>query len=140
MTYNVQPPATYSAVAGPERMKLAFPWNSLDKAGTVLAFASDWMVAEMNPLLGIHTALNRGDDIYDPREAISLEKAIEGYTINAAYASFKENSKGSIEVGKLADIIVLSENLFEVPANKVKDVEVLLTVVGGKEVYRSDKF
>lgn len=101
MTYNVQPLGTYGAVVGPERMKLAFPWNSLDKAGAVLAFASDWMVAEMNPLLGIHTALNRGDGIYDPREAISLEKAIEGYTINAAYASFEEDIKGSIEVGKL---------------------------------------
>jgi predicted amidohydrolase YtcJ len=140
MTYNVQPPGTYGAVVGPERMKLAFPWNSLDKAGAVLAFASDWMVAEMNPLLGIHTALNRGDGIYDPGEAISLEKAIEGYTINAAYASFEEDIKGSIEVGKLADIIVLSENLFQIPANKVKDAEVLLTIVGAKEVYRSDKF
>jgi len=140
VTYNVQPPATYSAIVGPEKIKLAFPWNSLDKAGAVLAFASDWTVAEMNPLLGIHTALNRGGDIYDPREAISLEKAIEGYTINAAYASFEEDIKGSIEVGKLADIIILSENLFEIPANKVKDVDILLTIVGGKEVYRSDKF
>ncbi|NIR87516.1 amidohydrolase [Candidatus Bathyarchaeota archaeon] len=128
----------YSVVLGPKRLKTAFPWNSLDKAGAVLAFSSDWPVAEMNPLLGIHTALTRSGDL-SAEEAISLEKAIEGYTINAAYASFEEDIKGSIEVGKLADIIILSDNLFEIPADKVKDVEVLLTIVGGKEVYRSDK-
>jgi len=129
----------YSVVVGSERAKAAFPWNSLDKASAVLAFSSDWPVAEMNPILGIYTAITRGG-YFGPQEAISLEKVIEGYTINAAYASFEEDSKGSIEVGKLADIIILSENLFEIPANKVTDVEVLLTIVGGKEVYRSDKF
>ena len=128
----------YNLALGPERLKTAFPWNSLDKAGAVLAFSSDWPVAEMNPLRGIHIALTRSGDL-DPEQAISLEKAIEGYTINAAYASFEEDIKGSIEAGKLADIIILSENLFEIPAEKVKDVEALLTIVGGKEVYRSDK-
>ncbi len=69
-----------------------------------------------------------------------MEKAIEGYTINAAYASFEEDIKGSIEVGKLADIIILSDNLFKIPSNKVKDAKVLLTIVGGKEVHRSERF
>ncbi|MFQ5872288.1 MAG: amidohydrolase [Dehalococcoidia bacterium] len=127
------------AVLGPERMRAAEPWNSLDQAGAVLAFSSDWPVTEMNPLLGIYSAVNRSDDI-SPEQAISLEKAIQGYTINAAYASFEEHLKGLIEVGKLADIIILSDNLFEIPADKIKDVEVLLTIVGGKEVYRSEKF
>lgn len=130
---------TYRIVLGPERVKMAFPWNSLDKADAVLAFSSDWPVAEMNPLLGIHTALTRGGNL-SIEETITLEKAIKGYTINAAYASFEENIKGSIEVGKLADIIILSDNLFEIPPNKVKDVEVVLTIVGGKEVYRSNQF
>ncbi len=97
-------------------------------------------MADMNPLLGIHSAVQREDIMLDPGEAISLEKAIEGYTINAAYASFEEDIKGSIEVGKLADIIILSDNLFEIPPDKIKDVKVLLTIVGGKEVYRSDEF
>jgi len=131
---------SYCKALGTERLKAAFPWNSLDKAGAVLAFGSDWQVADMNPLLGIHAAVKRADIMLDPGEAISLEKAIEGYTINAAYASFEEDIKGSIEVGKLADIILLSENLFEIPIDKVKDVKVLLTIVGGKEVYRSDEF
>jgi len=131
---------SYCKALGTERLKEAFPWNSLDKAGAVLAFGSDWQVADMNPLLGVHSAVNREDIMLDPGEAISLEKAIEGYTINAAYASFEEDIKGSIEVGKLADIIILSDNLFEIPIDKVKDAKVLLTIVGGKEVYRSDKF
>jgi predicted amidohydrolase YtcJ len=140
MPRHAAPPfGAWGTVLGPERLKTACPWNSLDKAGAILAFSSDWPVAEMNPLLGIHTALTRSGDA-GPEQAISLEKAIEGYTINAAYASFEEDLKGSIEVGKLADIIILSHNLFEIPADKVKDVEVLLTVVGGKEVYRSGRF
>jgi len=130
---------TYRIVLGLERVKRSFPWNSLGKAGAVLAFSSDWPVAEMNPFLAIHTAFTRGGEL-SPEEAISLEKAIEGYTINAAYASFEEDIKGSIEVGKLADLIILSDNLFEIPAEKIKEVEVLSTIVGGEEVYRSDRF
>ncbi len=131
---------SYCKALGTERLKGAFPWNSLDKAGAVLAFGSDWQVADMNPLLGIHSAVKREDIMLDPKEAISLEKAIEGYTINAAYASFEEDIKGSIEIGKLADIIILSDNLFEIPIDKIKDIKVLLSIVGGKEVYRSNVF
>jgi hypothetical protein len=131
---------SYCKALGTERLKGAFPWNSLDKAGAVLAFGSDWQVADMNPLLGIHSAVKREDIMLDPKEAISLEKAIEGYTINAAYASFEEDIKGSIEIGKLADIIILSDNLFEISPGKIKDIKVLLTIVGGKEVYRSNEF
>ena len=65
---------------------------------------------------------------------------IHGFTINAAYASFEEDIKGAIEVGKLADITVLSDNLFEISSDKAKDVEVLLTIVGGKEIFRSDEW
>ncbi|MDH4123573.1 MAG: amidohydrolase family protein [Thermoplasmata archaeon] len=60
--------------------------------------------------------------------------------MNGAYASFEEDIKGSIEVGKLADIIILSEDLFKIPTNKIRDVEVLMTILGGNEIYRSDKF
>ncbi len=136
---SLESDGTYRIVLGVERVKTSFPWNSLDKAGAVLAFSSDWPVAEKNPFVAMHTALTRGGEL-SPEEAVSLEKAIEGYTINAAYASFEEDIKGSIEVGKLADVIVLSHNLFEIPSVKVKDVGVLLTIVGGREVYRSDRF
>ena len=65
---------------------------------------------------------------------------MHGFTINAVYASFEEDIKGSIEVGKIADITILSDNLFEISRDKVKDVEVLLTIVGGKEIFRSDEW
>lgn len=133
------PDSNYFHAAGKERMRRAFRWRSLLSAGATLAFSSDWFVADLNPLFGVHTALTRncspGQD-----QTIPLEKAIEAYTINGAYASFEEDIKGSIEVGKLADIVILSEDLFEIPVDRIRDVEVLMTVLGGNEIYRSDRF
>ena len=125
----------YVKALGKERILRTYPWKSLIRSGAVLAFSSDWSVADLNPFLGIHAALTRGG-LPGKENVISLEEAIRGYTINAAYASFEENIKGSIEPGKLADFVVLSQNLFEIPVDSVKQVEPLLTVVGGREVYR----
>ncbi len=133
------PDTTYYRAAGEDRMKKSFRWRSLLEAGAVLAFSSDWSVVDLNPIFGIHTALTRNCK-HEKDQTITLEKAIEAYTINGAYASLDENIKGSIEVGKLADIIVLSDNLFKIPTERIKDVEVFLTIIGGKEVYRSDNF
>jgi len=130
---------TYGKALGPERLERSFPWRSMVDSGAKLTFSSDWPVADMNPFLGTHTALTRGG-LVGPQNTISLEDAIRGYTINAAYASFDEDIKGSIEVGKLADLIILSDNLFEMEPEDTKRVETLLTVVGGKEVYRSSGF
>jgi len=103
-------------------------------SGARLAFSSDWPVADMNPFLGIHSALTRGG-LVGVENTVSVEDAIRGYTINAAYASFEEDLKGSLEVGKLADIIILSDDLFEIDTDDIKDVQPILTIVGGKEVY-----
>jgi len=92
----------------------------------------------MNPFLGIHTALTRGG-LVGIQNTVSLEDAIKGYTMNAAYASFEEDVKGSIEVGKFADMIILSDDLFEMKPDDIAKVEPLLTIVGGKEAYRSDR-
>lgn len=125
--------------AGPERMRRSFPWRSLDRAGARLAFSSDWPVADMNPLLGIRAAVV--EDAGSGREqTVSLEKAIEAYTINEAYASFEEDIKGSLEAGKLADFVVLSKDLFECAPEEIGECEVLLTVLGGREVYRAKTF
>jgi predicted amidohydrolase YtcJ len=129
----------YGKTIGPERLERSFPWRSMVVSGAKLAFSSDWPVADMNPFLGIHTAVTRGR-LVGTQNTISLEEAIKCYTINAAYASFEEELKGSIEVGKLADFVVLSHDLFKIHTHKIKDVEPVLTIVGGREVYRSKKY
>jgi len=133
----------WAAAVGPERSKYAWPFRSLRDSGAVLAFGSDWDVAEMDPLIGIYTALTRkgldgkpeGGWIRD--QTIDLETAIRGYTINGAYANFAEANRGSIVPGKYADLIMLSDNLFSIPPEKIRDAHVLLTLVGGREIYRS---
>ena len=127
----------YVKALGKDRILRTYPWKSLIRSGAVLAFSSDWSVADLNPFLGIHAALTRGG-LPGTDNVIGLEEAIRGYTMNAAYASFEEGIKGSIEPGKLADFVVLSANLFEIPVDAIRQVEPLLTVVGGNEVYRKD--
>ncbi|MDH3365351.1 MAG: amidohydrolase [Thermoplasmata archaeon] len=131
--------SVYTRAAGPKRMKTSFPWRSMDEAGAVLSFSSDWSVVDMDPLPGLQAAVTRNWSSGSPR-TVSLEKAIEAYTLNGAYASFEDDIKGSIEVGKLADLVVLSDNLFEMPPEKIGDAEVLLTIVGGNETFRADVF
>jgi len=129
----------YGKALGPERLRRSFPWRSMVESGARLTFSSDWPVADMNPFKGLHTALTRGG-LVGPENAISLEDAIKGYTINAAHSSFDEAVKGSIEVGKLADMVILSRNLFEIPSNDVEKVEPVMTIVGGRDVYRAEGF
>jgi predicted amidohydrolase YtcJ len=118
---------------GPERVKYAFPWNSLDQAGGKLAFGSDWPVVTLNPITGINTAVKERSPAL-PKQQLSIEKAIEAYTINGAYSSFEEKIKGSIKVGKLADMIILTDNLFSTERD-IADVKVFMTIFGGKLVY-----
>jgi hypothetical protein len=95
----------------------------------------------MEPLIGIYTALTRkGLDGkpaggWIPEQTIDLETAIRGYTINGAYANFVENNRGSIAPGKYADLVLISENLFKLPVDKIKDVKVEWSMVGGREVW-----
>jgi predicted amidohydrolase YtcJ len=109
----------------------------------VLAFASDWNVAEMDPLIGIYTALTRkgldGEPKggWIPEQTIDLETAVRAYTINGAYANFSENNRGSITPGKYADVVLLSDDVFEMAPERIKDAHVVLTLVGGREVYRA---
>jgi len=98
----------------------------------VVAGGSDCPVEPINPLLGIQAAVARR---VFPEERISVDEALRVYTINAAYASFEDDVKGSIEAGKLADLVVLLENPLTVESDKVGDIEVKMTVVGGRIVY-----
>ena len=133
----------WARAVGPERAKLAWAFRSLRDSGATLAFASDWNVAEMEPVIGIYTALTRKgldgkpEGGWIPGQTIDLETAIRGYTINGAYANFAEQNRGSLTPGKYADLVLLSEDLFRIPPDKIKDSRVVWTVVGGKEAYRA---
>lgn len=126
---------------GADRSKWLYPIRSVLDTGAVVAFGSDWFVTSGNPLLGIETAITRRDPLTnfsDPfleDERINLADAIEAYTINSAYVNFIDDETGSIEEGKLADLIVLDNNLFELAPNEISDAQVLLTLLEGNPVY-----
>jgi predicted amidohydrolase YtcJ len=131
---------------GPERAQRAWVWRSIESTGGLLAFGSDWPVVTLNPWPGVQNALTRqtteGDppDGFVPKERVSLEDAIKAYTLGAALAGRREKTEGSLEPGKLADLIVLSQDLFKIAPTEIVKTEVLLTVVGGKIVYQSPKW
>ena len=129
--------------AGPDRAGRAWVWHSIEIAGGRLAFGSDWPVVTLNPWPGVQNALTRQTTEGDPpggwvpKERISLEDTIKAYTLGAAIGGRREKAEGSLEAGKLADLIVLSQNLFEIPPNQTVKTEVRLTMVGGRIVYES---
>jgi predicted amidohydrolase YtcJ len=129
--------------AGPERVQRAWAWRSVENAGGVLAFGSDWPIVTLNPWVGVQNALTRQTTEgnppggFVPKERISLEDAIRGYTLNAAIAGHREKTEGSLEPGKLADLIIVSQDLFRIEPTEIGKTEVLLTMVGGKVVYQS---
>src|SRR5438309_9046455 len=131
---------------GPERAQRAWVWRSIESTGGLLAFGSDWPVVTLNPWPGVQNALTRqtteGDppNGFVPNERISLEDTIKAYTLGAAVAGRREKTEGSIEPGKLADMIVLSLDLFMIPPTEIVKTEVLLTFVAGKVVYQSPKW
>ena len=129
--------------AGPDRSSRAWPWQSIERSGGVLAYGSDWPVVTLNPWPGVHNAVTRqtaeGDPPagWIPNERISLADAIKAYTLNAAIAGRREKTEGSLEPGKLADLIILSQDLFKISSSQITKTEVLLTMAGGKVVYQS---
>jgi predicted amidohydrolase YtcJ len=126
---------------GKERARWLYPIRSVQDAGGMLAFGSDWSVSTANPYPQIETAVLRkfaNDDdgvALTPEERIDLPSAIAAFTINAAFVNHRETDTGSIEVGKLADLIVLDQNLFDVEPERISDTKTLLTLFGGKSVH-----
>ncbi len=119
----------YEARLGPKRLRKNNPYRLLIDEGIHLAFGSDCM--PFNPMYGIWSAVNH------PVKAsrISLVEAVKGFTLDAAYASFEEGVKGSVEPGKLADITILDRDLTEIPSEGIKDVPIYMTLVGGEILY-----
>jgi predicted amidohydrolase YtcJ len=126
-----------------DRIRYVIPCKSLIKAGMRPAGSSDRPVVPGNPLLGIYSAVTRRTEkgqVIVPEERVSVMNAIRMYTINGAFASFEEKIKGSIEPGKLADFVVLSEDLLSIPPEEIKDLKVEMTLVGGEVVYTTGNF
>jgi predicted amidohydrolase YtcJ len=124
------------------RARWAYAFRDLLDAGTVLALGSDCPVASPNPFWGIHAAVTRQrrdgtpDDGWYPEQKLSLAEAIWGYTMGAAIASGQENDQGSLTPGKLADLIVLDQDIFDVPPEQIHETKVVMTVFDGRIVYR----
>jgi predicted amidohydrolase YtcJ len=133
------PGHAWADAIGPDRWHQAWPMRSLAEAGAVLALSSDWNVAEMEPMIGLQAAVTRapldGGTPWMPEEALSLEAALEGYTLGSAYAVHAERDRGSLSVGKLADFVVLDRDPFTTDPGRLATVRVLQTWVGGDCVY-----
>jgi predicted amidohydrolase YtcJ len=129
------------AKIGPRRARTTYAFRSLLDGGAVLACGSDWTVAPLDPLQGISAAATRATldgrrpDGWVPEQRISVEEAVRGYTSAGAFAEFAESEKGTLEKGKLADIVVLDKDIFALPAARIPEAKVKLTVVGGRVVY-----
>jgi predicted amidohydrolase YtcJ len=128
-------------VIGPERSRTTYAFRSLLDAKARLAFGSDWFVAPPTPLEGIYAATTRRTldgkhpEGWVPEQKITVEEALRAYTSGAAYASFEDGIKGTLERGKLADLVLIDRDLTRIPAEQIRDAHILMTVVGGKVVY-----
>jgi len=126
---------------GPDRLKTTHAYRSLLDAGAVLAFGSDWPVAPMVPLMGIYGAVTRrtldgkNPNGWIPEQKITVAEAVHAYTIAAAYAEYEESIKGSLAPGKLADLVVLSEDIFHIDPVEIENTRVDTTIFNGKIIY-----
>ena len=119
---------------GKERCKYTYPMRSILDGGVMLISGSDCPIEDPSPILGLHALVTRNGFV--PEQCITMEEALKTYTINAAYGAFEDNIKGSIEVGKLADLVILDKNPLEVSEDKIRDIQVLETIIRGKSVYK----
>lgn len=125
---------------GPQRAKTTYAFRSLLDSGATLAFGSDWDVAPMNVLMGIYGAVTRRTldgkhpNGWVPEQKITVEEAVRAYTMGSAYASFDEKIKGSLEPGNLADLVVLSDDIFSIDPVKIADTKVWMTIFDGRIV------
>ncbi|HET9528761.1 MAG TPA: amidohydrolase [Blastocatellia bacterium] len=127
---------------GPVRIKTTYAFRSLLDSGAALVFGSDWYVAPLSPILGIHAAVTRQTNDgknpggWVPEQKISVEEAVRAYTSGCAYAEFAEREKGTLGPGKLADVAVLSQDIFRINPNDIRKTTVVYTIAGGRIVYR----
>ena len=116
-------------------------WRGLLDSGAVIAGGTDVPVESVDPIRDYHAAVTRkmnNDEFFYPQQCMTRIDALRARTLDAAYAAFEEDIKGSLETGKLADITVLSKDILEVPAEEILDARVLYTIVGGEVRYRAE--
>lgn len=134
--------AVWRANIGDDRAARAWMYGSIAKKKGVLAFGSDWPVVAIDPLLGLHVAVNRAtiegepEGGWIPSERLTVEQAVDAYTRGAAWASFDEHRKGSLARDMLADIVVLTKDIFGLPPQRIGEAEVAVTIFDGKVVYQ----
>jgi len=126
---------------GPVRIKTTYAFRWLLDSDAMMVFGSDWFVAPLSPILGIHAAVTRqtidgkNPGGWVPEQKVTVEEAVRAYTSSCAYAEFAERSKGSLEVDKLADVVVLSQDIFRINPNEIQKTSVVYTIAGGTVVY-----
>jgi hypothetical protein len=126
---------------GHDRASRTYAFRTFLNHGVRLAFGTDWEVAPLNPMLGLYAAVTRATldgknpNGWFPEQKLTVAEAVRAYTVGSAYAEFQENEKGSITPGKLADLVILSDDIFKIDPVKIRDVKVLKTIVAGKIVY-----
>src|ERR1051326_4806630 len=131
---------------GKERAQTTYAFRSLLDSGATLAFGTDWTVAPLNPLLTVYAAVTRrtidgkNPKGWVPEQKISVEETVRAYTVGSAYAEFQENVKGSITIGKLADLVLLSRDIFKIDPNEIENVKVMWTMLDGRLVYEARDF
>ena len=127
---------------GPDRIKTTYAFRTLIDKGVRLALGTDWTVAPLNPMLTLYAATTRATldgkhpEGWVPEQKISIVEAVRAYTSGSAFAEFQDAVKGTIVRGKVADLVILSDDVFSIPAARLKDVQVLTTVAGGKVVHQ----
>ena len=134
--FSLEEDVVWTKRTGPERWPYSFAWRSLKNAGATLSLGSDWTVAPFDPMINIYVALNRSKYAEtDPDQRLTLEECILGYTRDAAYTEFMEHEKGQVKEGFLADLVLFSHDLFEVPPQDIMTARPVLTVVDGRVVF-----
>ncbi len=130
---------------GPERIKGAYAWQKFNDLGVPLALGSDFPVEKPDPLLGFYAAVSRQDakgwpeEGWYPKEKLTREQALHGFTLGAAYAAFQEDQLGSISVGKFADFVVLSNDIMTIPEQDILNTKILKTYINGETVFSAVK-
>jgi predicted amidohydrolase YtcJ len=126
---------------GKERAKTTYAFRSLLDSGAILAFGTDWSVAPINPLLSVYAAVTRrtldgkNPKGWVPEQKLSVEEAVHAYTIGSAYAEFQEGVKGTVTPGKLADLVILSRDIFKIDPKDIESTKVVLTILDGRVIY-----